>query len=80
VAPARFHAPALALPQHHTTDGVAVQAFQARYEVHRVGGHVHDEYWIPAEDRDELNRNIVGPIEVIAEYAGGPDHEPRQMR
>ncbi len=56
------------------------QAFLARYEVHRVGGPVHDEYWIPAEDLDEFNRNIVGPIEVIAEYAGGPDHEPRQAQ
>jgi hypothetical protein len=56
------------------------QDFLARYEVHRVGGYVHDEYWIPAEDLDELNRNMVGLIEVIAEYAGGPDHNPYQVR
>ena len=56
------------------------QVFIARYQVHRVGGHVHDEYWIPAEDLEELNRNIVGFIEVIAEYAGGPDHEPQRVR
>lgn len=43
------------------------QEFLARYEVHRVDGRVHDEYWIPAEDLDELNRNIVGLIEVITE-------------
>jgi hypothetical protein len=57
-----------------------LQAFLARYEVHRVGGRLHDEYWIPAEDLDELNRQIVGLIEVIAEYAGGPDHEPVRVR
>jgi hypothetical protein len=56
------------------------QEFLARYEVQRVGGSLHEEYWIPAEDLEELNRHIVGTIEVIAEYAGGPDHEPRQMR
>lgn len=26
------------------------------------------EYWIPPEDLSELNRNIVGQIEVIAEF------------
>jgi hypothetical protein len=39
-----------------------------RYEVHVVGGSQHAEYWIPAEDLDEFNKNIVGVIEVIAEY------------
>lgn len=28
----------------------------------------HTEWWIPAEDLDELNKNIVGVIEVIGEY------------
>ena len=56
------------------------QEFLARYEVRRVGGQVHEEYWIPADDLEEFNRHIVGPIEVIAEYAGGPDQEPRQVR
>jgi hypothetical protein len=54
--------------------------FIARYEVRRVGGPLHEEYWIPAEDLEEFNRNIVGPIEVIAEYAGGADLEPRLVR
>lgn len=30
----------------------------------------HEEYWIPAEELEEFNRNIVGEIEVIAEYRG----------
>lgn len=42
----------------------------ARYEVQTVGGSEHREYWIPAEDLAEFNRNIVGVIEVIAEYRG----------
>jgi hypothetical protein len=29
---------------------------------------MHQELWIPAEDLPEMNRNIVGLIEVIAEY------------
>ena len=42
--------------------------FLEGYEVRTVGGSVHQEYWIPAEDLPEFNRNIVGPIEVIAEF------------
>ena len=39
-----------------------------RYEVHQVGGRTILEYWIPAEELDELNANIVGPISVVAEF------------
>ena len=42
--------------------------FLARYEQQQVGAAVHRELWIPAEDLAEMNRNIVGLIEVIAEY------------
>ena len=42
--------------------------FVARYPIQTVGGSVHQELWIPAEDLAEMNRNIVGLIEVIAEY------------
>ena len=43
----------------------------SRYEVHQVGAAIHVEYWIPAEELDEFNRNIVGKIEVIATF-----HDP----
>ncbi|MEZ5344665.1 MAG: hypothetical protein R2681_03820 [Pyrinomonadaceae bacterium] len=46
------------------------KAFLEAYEVHIVGGRRHEEYWIPAEDLGEFNRNIVGKIEVIGEYSG----------
>src|ERR1700743_381013 len=42
--------------------------FVARYPVQKVGSSIHQELWIPAEDLQEMNRNIVGLIEVIAEY------------
>jgi len=44
--------------------------FLHRYEVQTVGGAIHQEYWIPAEDLPEFNRNVVGLIEVVAEYRG----------
>ena len=39
-----------------------------RFPVQTVGGSVHQELWVPAEELDELNRHIVGLIEVIAEF------------
>ena len=45
--------------------------FLGRYEVQTVGGSVHQEYWIPAEELAEFNDHIVGPIEVIAEFRAG---------
>ncbi len=43
-------------------------SYLENYQVHVVGGSQHTEYWIPAEELEEFNRNIVGSIEVIAEY------------
>ncbi len=42
--------------------------FLARYAEQQVGAAIHRELWIPAEDLAEMNRNIIGQIEVIAEY------------
>lgn len=44
------------------------RSFIDRYQPKTVGGASHQEYWIPAGDLDEFNRNIVGEIEVIAEF------------
>ncbi len=43
----------------------------SKFPVQTAGARVHQEYWIPAEDLDEFNRNIVGLIEVIGEYRDG---------
>lgn len=42
--------------------------FMARYQIEKVGGAEHTEWWVPAEDLAELNTNIVGLIEVIHEF------------
>lgn len=44
--------------------------FLDNYEVKIVGGKTHEEYWIPAEDLERFNRNIVGKIEIISEFRG----------
>ncbi|MBO0609868.1 hypothetical protein [Myceligenerans salitolerans] len=44
------------------------KTFLDGYAVQQVGGATILEYWIPAEDLEELNENILGLIEVTAEY------------
>lgn len=44
------------------------KAFMDRYQVQQVGGSRHTEWWVPAEELEALNDNIVGLIEVIHEF------------
>ncbi len=46
--------------------------YLSRYPVQVVGGSEHQEYWVPADDMNEFNDNIVGLIEVIAEFRPAP--------
>jgi hypothetical protein len=41
-----------------------------QFPVQTVGARIHRELWVPAEELEEFNRHIVGPIEVIAEFRG----------
>ena len=42
--------------------------YAAKYQVQIVGDSTCRELWIPAEELPTFNTNIVGLIEVIAEY------------
>lgn len=44
------------------------KSFMDTYEIQKVGGIHHTEWWISAEKLEELNDHIVGEIEVIGEY------------
>ena len=44
------------------------KAFLEKYPIQTVGGSTHQELWIPAEELDAFNQNIVGPIEIIAHF------------
>lgn len=52
------------------------KGFVAKYPVQTVGGSMHQELWVPAEELDEFNRNIVGEIEVIAEFRSLQNNTP----
>lgn len=42
--------------------------FLKRYKVENVGGEIHNELWVPAEELEAFNDNIVGMIEVTQRY------------
>ena len=42
--------------------------FIQKYQIQTVGDSTHQELWIPAEELAAFNENIVGEIEVIAEF------------
>lgn len=39
-----------------------------QFEVQNVGGHIHNELWVPAEQLEEFNDNIVGTIIVTQKF------------
>jgi len=38
------------------------------FPVQTVGAPYHQEFWIPAEELERLNQNIIGKIEIIKEF------------
>ncbi len=67
-----------------TGDGLGfVTKFQVRrnflggFDRKVVGGAEHEEYWIPAEQLEEFNANIVGKIEVIKKFTPADRHAAR---
>ena len=48
------------------------KTFMDRYPIQKVGGARYTEWWIPADDLNQMNENIVGLIEVIDEFGVAP--------
>ena len=56
----------------YVTRFVLPSDFVTRYPVQTVGGSVHKELWVPAEELPQLNRHIIGLIEVVARFPATP--------
>ena len=41
-----------------------------QFPVQNVGGEIHNELWIPAEQLEELNSKIIGEISVVRSFFG----------
>ena len=39
-----------------------------KYEIQNVGGQIHNELWVPSEELEEFNNNIIGQIEVTQKF------------
>ena len=44
--------------------------YVAKFRIENVGGPIHNELWVPAEELEEFNDNIVGLIEVVETHTG----------
>jgi hypothetical protein len=42
--------------------------YVGKYDIQNVGGEIHNELWVPAEELEAFNDNIVGMIEVTREF------------
>lgn len=42
--------------------------FLRRYPVQQAGGQAILELWVPADELEEFNAHLVGPIEVVHEF------------
>lgn len=40
----------------------------SQFETHTVGASYHQELWIPAEELENFNRHIIGPVTVAEEF------------
>jgi len=47
----------------------------SRFEVQTAGSSYCQEYWIPADELDEFNKNIVGEIEIVRKFEGEQGNE-----
>jgi len=42
--------------------------FLKKYEVQNVGGRIHNELWVPAEELEDFNDHIIGKIEITQSF------------
>jgi hypothetical protein len=43
-------------------------AYLQKYEIQNVGGVIHNELWVPAEELEEFNDQIVGEIVITQSF------------
>ena len=45
-----------------------LRQFVDQFNIQNVGGEIHNELWVPAEQLEEFNNNIIGNIEITKEF------------
>jgi hypothetical protein len=46
------------------------QDFVEKYEIQNVGGKIHNELWIPSEELEAFNFNIINEIKIVNAFFG----------
>ena len=46
------------------------ETYFKRFKVENVGGHHHNELWVPAEELKNFNAQIIGEIRITKQYYG----------
>lgn len=41
-----------------------------QFDIQNVGGEIHNELWVPAEQLEEFNNNIIGEIRLVESFYG----------
>jgi hypothetical protein len=41
-----------------------------QFDIQNVGGEIHNELWVPAEQLEEFNNNIIGEIRMVESFYG----------
>lgn len=52
----------------YVTRFIVNESYLLQYDIKTVGGSGRKEYWIPADELDEFNNNIIGYIKVVREF------------
>jgi len=50
------------------TKFAVLSKYLKKFKVENVGGPIHNELWVPAEELEEFNSNIVGLIEITKSF------------
>lgn len=58
--------------------------YAAQFTAHVVGSAEHRELWVPADQLEDLNHHLVGPITLVSAYYGtgygGPTPRPAMLK
>ena len=53
-----------------TTEFGLLESHYLKYAVQNVGGVIHNELWVPADELEDFNAHIIGGINVISGFFG----------
>lgn len=64
----------------HVLSFEVAESYLQQFPVQNVGGVIHNELWVPAEQMDAFNNEIIGQITLIKTFYGSKYIEKNKMR